>query len=432
MALDSIINGASGNKAVVDANGNLAINLPTTISQAGAAQTSYTLTSGQGRLGRVTEEGEQYVGQSQLLFFSGFNNPPATTPMSAHWGCQATTLAMASQAGFLRLNSGAVTTANSGIAIQSWRQFSMEDGAGLRIKFKLRHNNGAVANKQAEIGFGSYAIAANQAGSTNEFIGFRWNTSGALQGVLEYSTGSTPTSLTVNINGGVPLSDNVSREYEVVITDNIVEFWINNVYQAQIVYGVDSPGLIKASGYPVMIRLFNSGSSPSLAPVFDIGDVAVLRIGPGVDIPHPIRQVLAGRHAIYNQPGLTATDGQTASVPASGTAPTAGTPSNTTANVTGLGGFIRFNGSAIVATAHTNLIMTDYTNPAYPIVAGAGNDVRNLIITDILISPMIVTTVLAGGGFTGQWFVAIGHSAASLATTTANGTTALATKATGF
>jgi hypothetical protein len=313
--------------------------------------------------------------------------------------------------------------------MQSWRQFSIEDGAGLRVKIQLRHTNGSVAHKQMDVGLGSYAIAANQAGACIEFIGFRWTTAGALQGVLEYSTGGAPTSLTVNINGGVPLSDNVSREYEILVTDNLVEFWINNVYQAQIVIATDAPGLLKGSGYPVFMRLFNSGSAPAAAPVLDIGDVSVIRVGPGVDIPQPIRQALAGRHSAYAQPGLTTTDGTTASIPASGTAPTAGTPSNTVANVTGLGGFYRFNGSAITATAHTNYIITDYANPALPIVAGAGNDARNLIITDILISPMVVSAALTGGGFTAEWFVAIGHSAVSLATATTNGTTALALKA---
>jgi hypothetical protein len=42
---------------------------------------------------------------------------------------------------------------------------------------------------------------------------------------------------------------------------------------------------------------------------------------------------------------------------------------------------------------------------------------------------MIVTTALTGGGFTVNWFAAIGASALSLATTDADGTTAVAQKA---
>jgi hypothetical protein len=42
---------------------------------------------------------------------------------------------------------------------------------------------------------------------------------------------------------------------------------------------------------------------------------------------------------------------------------------------------------------------------------------------------MIVTTALVGGGFTAAWFAAIGNTATSLATTDADGTTAVAQKA---
>lgn len=45
---------------------------------------------------------------------------------------------------------------------------------------------------------------------------------------------------------------------------------------------------------------------------------------------------------------------------------------------------------------------------------------------------MIITAALTGGGFTALWFAALGHTAVSLATTDADGTTAVAQKAPRF
>lgn len=59
--------------------------------------------------------------------------------------------------------------------------------------------------------------------------------------------------------------------------------------------------------------------------------------------------------------------------------------------------------------------------------AGAALDARNLVITDIMISPLVVSTVLVGGGAVWGWFIAVGANALSLATTDAAGTTALGT-----
>lgn len=422
-----IQSGSNTNVAGVDANGNLLANLPTNPLQAGTVQKSFLRDAATARIARITEEGDLYTGQKQLLFRGDFNNATAT-PMSAQWQSEATTMTMAQSAGFLRLNATALTTINTGVQIHSYRTMGIEDGAALSVRGFIRHTNAGVANKQMEFGLGFANPVAGQSSAMNEFAGFRWTTAGALQGVLEYSTGGAPTSLTVAINGGVPFSDNVARQYEIIISDDQVEFWINNVYQASIQYAADSPGVMKACGYPVWARVFNGGSLPASAPVLDIGDISVVRIGPGADISHPYRRVLGGHHCIYNQPGLTATDGQTALVPASGTAPTAATGSNIATTFTGLGGFYRMNAAAVTATAHSNIILSDYTNPTVPTAAGAANDARNLVITDIMISPMVVTTVLAGGGWVHEFFVAIGGTAVTLAGTTTIGTTAVGQK----
>ena len=430
MALDVNVGGTTGNQQEVDSNHNAFVNLPVIAVQAGFVQLGYVRDSTMARVGRVTEEGEAYGAVSRILFQCDFNNPGAL--INTQFDQTATTMTLAASGGFLRMNNGASAAATVGVQLKSWRVFCIEDGSVLRGKFHLRHTNGSVANKQADIGFGYANPASGQGTATNEFVGFRWTLSGALLGIVEYSaSGGAPTSLTVNINGGVPLSDNVSREYEVIISDNVAEFWIGNVYQASINFAADAPGLLKGNAYPIFMRLFNSASVPALAPIFDIGDVSVIKVGFEADIPVAYRQALMGRHLLYNQPGLGTANGSPFITAASGTAPTAGTPSNTAANATSLGGFNRINATSVVVTAHTNLIITDYTNPAIPTAQGAGNDVRNLIITDIVINPLVVSGALTtqAGAIALQWFIAIGSTAVSLATTDAAGTTAPGTKA---
>jgi len=430
MALDVITRGvSSGTGAEVDSNNNAKVNLPTTIAQAGFAQTAY-VQGGVGRTTRITEEGEQYSSTSRMLYSIGFNNAAATM-LTGQFEQTATTMTLAASAGFLRFNSGLVTTATIGAAIRTCRTFTIEDGAALRGKFHIRHTSGSVANKQFDVGFGYAGPAAGQGSAMNEFIGFRWTTAGALLGILEYSTGGAPTTLSVNINGGVPYSDNVSREYEVIFTDNAAEFWVNNVYQAQISMAADAGGILKACSYPAYIRAFHTGSSPASAPALDIGDIAVIKIGFEADVPISYRQALMGRHLMQNQTGLTATQGSTFITAASGTAPTAATGSNTATVFTGMGGFFRANGASIVTAVHSNVIVSSYQNPSVPTAAGAANDCRNLIITDIVINPMMVSGALTTqtGAVNVNWFIAVGSSALSLATTDGAGTTAPGTKA---
>jgi uncharacterized membrane protein len=424
MALDSNIRGvSSGVGAEVDTSNQLKVNLPVSGLLAGTVRDVYLRDSTTSREMRVTEEGEAYSASSRLMFYSNMNG---ATMLNNQFNSQATTMAGALTGGWLRLNSGSITTTNTGIAYQTTRTFSIETGQSMRGKSKVRHTGGALANKQAELGFGMYQVAANQAGATVEFLGFRWTQGGNLIGVMEYSTGGAVTSQTININAGIPLTDNVSREYEVIVTDNAVEFWIDNVYQASIKFAADAPGITKGAAYPFYYRLFIT-TATATAPLFDIGNLSVLKVGAEADMAISYRQALMGRASWYPQTGLTGTNGNTATNTASGTAPTASTGSNAATALTGLGGYFALNAASFTA-ANVNVIVAAYQNPAVPIAAGAATDTRNLVITDLHISPLVVTTALTAGGAVLNWFITVGNTAVSQATTDAAGTTALGSK----
>lgn len=424
MPMDSKLVGAvSGVGADVDADGNLKVNFPVASAKAGFVQNSFTITSGLARVTRVTEEGETYGASARLLFYADFNG---ATLLNNQFNTQATTMALALTAGFVRFNSGLVTTTNIGASLITARTFSLEDGQAMRIKEKIRHINGAMANKQFDFGIGMYAIAANQAGAMVEYAGLRWTLTGQLLGVLEVSSGGAANSQTVNINGALPYSDNVTRTYEIVVTCNMVEFWVDNVFAGSILRQNDAPSILKGCAYPVLNRLF-IGTATALAPSFDVGEVAVTKIGPEADIPVSYRQALMGRHSSYAQTGLTGTNGNTAVAVANAAAPAATAGTNLAAASTGLGGYYALTATN-VGVANNNTIVNAYQNPAMPIAAGAGTNSRNLVITGIRISPMVVTTLIAGGGAVLNWFVSIGNTGVSQATTDAAGTTALGSK----
>lgn len=412
----------------LDLNGHVAVGLPTNPLEAGFAQIGFVKTPTVARAARVSADGELRTAASVRLFDAGFNGGAAATMLNNQWNSQATTMTMLLQGGFIRFNNGSSVALNVGISMVSWQTFPIQDHSVLKLTAILRHVNGSVANKQADLGFGYYDIASGQNGAMNEFIGFRWTTGGGLIGVLDYSTGGSPTTIMVNLNGGVPLSDSVAHTYEVYIGEEGIDFYIDGEYEATISPQPDAPGLVKASGYPVIFRMYNSASAPPLAPVFDLGSVVVSRVGPIQNADRPTLQVAQGRAAGRAQAGTAAANGNNASIPASGTAPGALVPTNAVAGLVGLGGWGRATLTGVTATAHTELIMDSYLNPLVPEVVGALNNGRILVITDIMISPLIVSVVLAGGGFTAGWFLAYGHNGLSLATADAAGTTGPGTK----
>lgn len=410
-----------------DGNDNAMVNLPTTGTQAGFTRLGYRRDASSFYPAQISEEGGLETRQGRLLFHTNFNGAAAGALINNQYNSQTTTMTIVLNSGFLRFNNGAVTTANIGASIVSWRVFPIEAKSTISASAHIRHTQGAIANKQFEFGFGYYDVAGNQAAAMNEFIGFRWTQAGNLLGVVEYSAGGAPTTVTVNINGGTPYADSAVKRYEVQISQEQAEFWVDGVYQASIVRQADAPGICKASGYSVIARQMHTGSTPASAPVFDITNINVVRYGYEADIPISHRQAMMGRHSNQGQQGLTATAGNTALIQASATPPSGTTGSNTATTITGLGGWYALNGAAIVAGVHSNVIIASYQNVLIPEAAGAANDGRNLVITDLQISPMVVSTVLVGGGAAWVWFIAVGSTALSLATTDAAGTTAIGT-----
>jgi hypothetical protein len=412
-----------------DGNGNAKVNLPTDLDEAGIAQIGFKRTTGRGNIAKVTQNGELAIAENTVLFNAEFNASAVSSLLNNQFNNAVSTMTLLVTGGFLRFNSGIVTTINTGATIHSWEIFQVQDGVSNKLRVSMRHLNGAIANKQFDLGFGFYDIANQQNNPMNEFVGFRWTQAGALIGVMEYTLGGAVTAVTTNINGGVPYSDNVTHTYDVIINEDGVEFWVDDVCQGFIASQPDAPGVSKGSGYPIIARLLNGGSAPSSAPVFDIGGMTVSRRGPANQIPRGALQAMQGRHILTPQNGLQTANGALSVSPTSGTGPSGITATNITPALgNALGGYFRLNGAAIVSTGHTEYLINSFGNPGIPEGIGAANNGRAMIITDLMISPLVVSTVLVGGGFTAEWFLAIGSTGVSLATGDANGGGSIGTK----
>lgn len=414
----------------LDIHGNVGVNVPLNADEAGFVQIAGKRgTSVPARRASMTAEGELRVAASTRRFDCDFNGAAAAALVNNQWYTNLTTMTATTSGGFLRLNAGASAAINVGASIVTAQTFVGRDHSNLKLSGLIRTLGAAQANKQAEFGFGYYDIAANQANPMNEFAGFRWTLTGGLIAVLGYSVGGAATEVTVNVNGGVPYADNVTRNYEVVIDEEGVDYFVDGVLVAFIPQQPDAAGPLKSSTYPVVFRLFNGPSAPAIAPQFDIGGCFVSVMGPAGDEDRNVLQVMQGRHANRAQAGVHTTGGALSAIPASGTAPTAIAGSNTTPALVGLGGNGRCTLTGVTATLHSEILFNGYVNPVIPEAAGAANNARSLVITDIIISPLIVSVLLAGGGFSAQWFVAFGGTGISLATADANGGANAATKA---
>ena len=214
-----LVNGtAASSEATIDTNGNIHVVLPTTGTQAGYAQQNYVPASGAAaKAQRISYDGAAYSGEVRQLLDLDFN--AASTTWTPKLLTNATTMTKAVTSGAMRLNASAITTTTTGIAIYARRVVTVENGYEYRVATSVRTSNATATNKQADVGIGYYAFAAGQAAVMNEFIGFRWTTTGGLLGVVETSQGGAPTSQTTNINGNVPYADNVYHNYEVVFTE---------------------------------------------------------------------------------------------------------------------------------------------------------------------------------------------------------------------
>lgn len=224
-------------------------------------------------------------------------------------------------------------------------------------------------------------------------------------------TGSGPLSGTiVDADSGnsviLPPVPNLTHLYQIEIVEDHVRFFVDDVLVATVNTPSGQAYPFNAGRQQVFLRVYNGGSSPSLAPQIYMGQMIASQDDLNQNRPWSDTLALMGRGA-YQSP--VTPFGQTANH-ANSTSPVSGTPSNTVAGYSTLGGRWQI---AAPASAATDLALFAFQVPAgYQLFV---NSIGLSSINTGAIGSAITPTLL-------DWALGINASAVSLATADGAGT----------
>jgi hypothetical protein len=384
----------------LDANGNVEVNLPTTLNHTGYAVLAGENHNGElgvatplRRTARITPDGRLRVGIDSPYWQDTFNHAVADT--SAYQMVTATaTLAMT--AGYMVFNAGNSVALNAVARVQTYRTFNLNAAASLEVMFRARFAINLQANNVGEMGLGYAATTATPTAG----VYYKITSAGAIEGCVNFNGTEVTTPLT-----GFTMVANENNYYRIVIDQDRAEFYINGVLYGFIAIANTAAAVTFPRALPLLMRLYNSAATTA-AQRLEISDVAVL----GRDL-NQVRdwetaQVGMEQGSYLNPRGVAA--GQTANY-VNSTAPVNATLSNTAAGYTTLGGQFGF---AAVAGAATDYALFAYQVPA-PAAAG-GN--KNLVIRGIRIEALNTGAAVATTATVLQWSLGVGSTAVSLAT----------------
>jgi hypothetical protein len=399
----------TGNVAEVDANNNFRVVAPVVEAQAGFVTLSGEVDAGTitaSRLQRALDVSEDYrlrIGLDTLLFNEQFPGASLNTTL---WSQQTTTMTIALSSGLLTLNSGSSVATTVNARVQSYQNFPLMGATPLWVQCQAQFPFTPVTNNVCEWGIG---LATGVAAPTDGVF-WRYNASGEFRGVVNFNGTETQTG---TINAAALVGTNTMHNFVIGITETNVEFWIDDVIVGTIELPVGQAAATSSPSLPLLIRCYNSGTTAS-AQQMRIGQTNVSLGDVNINKEWPHQKVGMGGHSSQGQSGQTL--GSTANY-ANSANPTAAVPTNTTAALgVGLGGQFWETDTLAVTT---DGIISSFQNPAGTATAPG----RNLYVSRVTISSA-VQTALATVAYFGQWGLAYGHTAVSLATTEGAGTKA--------
>lgn len=328
---------------------------------------------------------------------------------SAQWSSTVTTMTTAVAGGYLSLNSGSNAAVNTVARVTSYRTLAIRQPFPLAIDIPIQVAAASVGipNTTWEIGlFFATGVAAPTDG-----VFLRMNASGALRLVSRFN-GSETESADIDYNAtptgwsSALLPVNTDRHVVIVMTAHDVELWIDNVLVAELDQPPGVPTFSQAQSLPISFRIYNAAVVPSSATILKIGPITASTVG--MDNAPTFAQIaaLSGHGGYQGQSGGTM--GQTATFTNSAD-PSAASLSNTSASYATLGGLWTF---AAPAGAATDFALFGYQVPA----AAAGSHNKNLLITGVRIDSVNVGAAVATTATVLAWGIAVGCTAASLAT----------------
>ena len=399
----------SGNVAEVDTGNNLKTVLPGTLSQVGfaalAGRNDDGVTIGTPRVKRVyaTESGEGLKTSEPLMLWDDTFN--ATAHNTSKYNFNSTTQTGTQAAGFLNLNASAITTINTNSGIATQKAFPLFGKAELRGTICLQLTQVPQANNLIEFGFINAVLSTRVAPLDGIF--FRYNASAELRGVINYNGTETQTAAIT-----AP-SANVTHDYLIVVTTDLVCFYIDGVLKAVLTLLTDAPAQgqpTMSAALPLMIRTYHGGSAPALATIVRVTDLFVTILGPNMSGRTWAETKCGYGHMAYQgQNGGTMGTSANALNAATPAAAALTNTATSTGSPAGLGGLAHVLPTLAVGT---DGILFSFQNPA----GSVSQTPRNLIIRGVRISGGVDLALSAAAVLVLAFSLAYGHTAVSLAT----------------
>lgn len=323
-----------------------------------------------------------------------------------------TTMTNTWTAGQLTTNGTSITTTATGTVFQTYAQFPTTGTQTLAADFEIGFSAQPQANSFIEFGL---MIPGAQAVAPTDGVFFRLNSSG-LQGIASFNGAEVSTGVFPLADGtGVWVYDNAKRYQFVVFIGGVrARFWVNDGTGLQLLGTIPLPAaqgrMQMAAGLPLALKHRITGGAAGGVLQASLGAYNVrlgganLTTNPGTQgarIYGSYQGLSGGTMGTLARVG-TITTGNEANV-------TAAVPTTTTAALgSGLGG--TFWETISLAVNTDGIIMS------YQVPAGTANvQGRRLVLRGMYLTSY-VQTVLVGGPYIAEWFLAFGHTAVSLAT----------------
>jgi hypothetical protein len=328
----------------------------------------------------------------------------------------AVNLAPSWTAGGYNTNPTNVVTITSGATLQSYAMFSVYGTGTVSLDMEIAFTALPVSNTIIDFGLFTGAITNPFAPTDGAY--FRLNSSG-LQGVVNYNGTELSTGVFPLANGAGTWTYTPNTKYQFILYSTVreVEFWVGSAAGVFLLGTIETPAgqgtPYLSTSQPFHIRHAIVGGAAGAALNCILSRYSI-RLG-GVTGGTTLSDI--SNRALGSYQGLSGgTLGQLiAGTVTSGTLvkPTAAVPANTSlvANLPGsLGGRI-YETLTTGLAANVDAIFASYQVPAGTTAIQG----RRLKVLGVKLSGMVSTVVVGGPAFT-EWYVAFGHTAASLAT----------------
>lgn len=386
-----------------DDNANVLMTTPQDAASAGLMK----ILDSEGNQINTTENGALEVSQANPILYDQVDGNAININKWNPYVVSGMTITQAG--GFINLNAGSALTTGAYAILTSIKSIPLYGTLPLVVQFNAKVLNLPQTNAVLELGVG----AGTGVTAPTDGAFFRWASNGTFVCVL--NNGGVETA-TAALSGTITEADGISSVilppvqieaelYQIEIVEDQVLFSVGDVLVASLQVPTGQAYPFNAGRQTLFARVYNGGSSPSLAPQLMIGQVVVYQ--QDLNQSKDWKEVICAMgQGAYQSPVTTFS--QTANH-SNSTAPSSATLSNTAAGYTTLGGKFQF---AAVGGAATDYALFAFQVPvAYQFYCTR----ISISLYNTVIAVAITPTIF-------EWAAGINSSAVSLATVDGAGT----------